>query len=284
MYTSCGWFFNDLAGLETVQILRYAARSMDLYRELGEEPPVEAFLAELSRARSNDPAEGDGRQIWKEQVDGSRPGCMLEGRGPTGRLPAVETPPQTCYRHPDRRGGVICQRCDRPICPDCMHQASVGFHCPECTKQGAQKVVRASQLGDRQPRHQGAHRHQRGRVRRRRRQRAEHQGPVHRGRRADRQRHRPERPPRRGGQRRSGTGSSRPGFLHENLIHIGLNMWVLYLLGQLMEPVLGRLRFALVYGVALIAGSLGVLILSTRTSSPSARPARCSASWARPWR
>ena len=52
------------------------------------------------------------------------------------------------------------------------------------------------------------------------------------------------------------------GFLHENLIHIGLNMWVLYLLGQLMEPVLGRLRFALVYGVALIAGSLGVLLLS----------------------
>ena len=39
MYTSCGWFFNDLAGLETVQILRYAARAMDLYRELGEEPP-----------------------------------------------------------------------------------------------------------------------------------------------------------------------------------------------------------------------------------------------------
>jgi hypothetical protein len=73
MYTSCGWFFNDLAGLETVQILRYAARSMDLYRELGEEPPVEPFLAELARARSNDPAHGDGRRIWVEQVDGSRP-------------------------------------------------------------------------------------------------------------------------------------------------------------------------------------------------------------------
>jgi alpha-amylase/alpha-mannosidase (GH57 family) len=73
MYTSCGWFFNDLAGIETVQILRYAARSMDLYRELGEEPPVEAFLHDLGRARSNDPAAGDGRQIWVEQVDGARP-------------------------------------------------------------------------------------------------------------------------------------------------------------------------------------------------------------------
>ncbi len=53
---------------------------------------------------------------------------------------------QRCYRHPDRRGGVICQRCDRPICPDCMHQASVGFHCPECTRSGRQQVVGARQL------------------------------------------------------------------------------------------------------------------------------------------
>ncbi|HJR23932.1 MAG TPA: DUF3536 domain-containing protein [Acidimicrobiales bacterium] len=73
MYTSCGWFFNDLAGIETVQILQYAARSMDLHRDLGEEPPVEAFLAELALARSNDPNAGDGRRIWVERVDGARP-------------------------------------------------------------------------------------------------------------------------------------------------------------------------------------------------------------------
>jgi alpha-amylase/alpha-mannosidase (GH57 family) len=73
MYTSCGWFFNDLAGIETVQILRYAARSMDLYRELGEEPPVDTFLHDLGRARSNDPTAGDGRKIWTELVDGARP-------------------------------------------------------------------------------------------------------------------------------------------------------------------------------------------------------------------
>jgi hypothetical protein len=53
---------------------------------------------------------------------------------------------RTCYRHPDRRAGVICQRCDRPICPSCMHQASVGFHCPECTRGHGQKVVTARSL------------------------------------------------------------------------------------------------------------------------------------------
>ncbi len=73
MYTSCGWFFNDLAGIETVQILRYAARAMDLYREVGEEPPVDELLDVLARASSNDPAAGDGRQIWAERVDAARP-------------------------------------------------------------------------------------------------------------------------------------------------------------------------------------------------------------------
>ena len=58
----------------------------------------------------------------------------------------VSTQIQTCYKHSDRRAGVVCQRCDRPICPDCMRQASVGFHCPECTKSGAQKIVRPNQL------------------------------------------------------------------------------------------------------------------------------------------
>jgi membrane associated rhomboid family serine protease len=37
-----------------------------------------------------------------------------------------------CYRHPDRETGIRCTRCERPICPQCMVSAAVGFQCPEC--------------------------------------------------------------------------------------------------------------------------------------------------------
>ncbi|MEY2452142.1 MAG: hypothetical protein QOD92_1716 [Acidimicrobiaceae bacterium] len=72
MYTSCGWFFNDLAGIETLQVLRYASRCIDLFDEIGEHPPVDCFLEVLAEAHSNDPEEGDGREIWHRHVDPSR--------------------------------------------------------------------------------------------------------------------------------------------------------------------------------------------------------------------
>src|ERR1035438_2578197 len=71
MYTSCGWFFDDISGIETVQIITYAARVLQLAREaFGElaallEP---AFLARMALAPSNVPAAGDGAKIYKEQV------------------------------------------------------------------------------------------------------------------------------------------------------------------------------------------------------------------------
>lgn len=170
---------------------------------------------------------------------------------------------QTCYRHPDRRAGVRCQRCDRPICPDCMRQASVGFHCPECTKATGQKVVRGAQLV-RRPAvvtnalialnvaifvwGMGSGMTTRDQV--------IYDGGL------------------------IGHGGLTPngfvhgvadgdwwrivtsGFLHANLIHIGMNCLVLYQLGQLLEPALGRLRFGLVYAVSLLSGSFGVLLVS----------------------
>jgi alpha-amylase/alpha-mannosidase (GH57 family) len=71
MYTSCGWFFDDISGIETVQVITYAARVLQLAREVfGElaallEP---AFLDRLAEARSNVAAAGDGAKIYQEQV------------------------------------------------------------------------------------------------------------------------------------------------------------------------------------------------------------------------
>jgi alpha-amylase/alpha-mannosidase (GH57 family) len=71
MYTSCGWFFDDISGTEAVQVIAYAARVLQLARELSQEmaAPLEtAFLARMAEARSNVAKAGDGAQIYKEQV------------------------------------------------------------------------------------------------------------------------------------------------------------------------------------------------------------------------
>jgi hypothetical protein len=115
MYTSCGWFFNDLAGIETVQVLRYAARLLDLLDELDEPAPVDEFLAVLARARSNQPEEGTGADIWHRHVLPSRVDAeravahialldLLEHRDAPSRVGGHEVVERT-VRH--RRSGAV---------------------------------------------------------------------------------------------------------------------------------------------------------------------------------
>lgn len=68
MYTSCGWFFHDLAGIETIQVLRYAGRAIQLSQETLDRDLEAAFLERVELARSNDPAVGSGRTIYEKYV------------------------------------------------------------------------------------------------------------------------------------------------------------------------------------------------------------------------
>jgi membrane associated rhomboid family serine protease len=175
----------------------------------------------------------------------------------------VTTEVQTCYRHSDRRAGVRCQRCERPICPSCMNQASVGFHCPECVKGAGQKVFTARTMpssanpivtttlvamnvaiyvvsslgaGLTAPSFQvqldyaliGQGLSSEGLL-----------GVAE------------------GEWYRLISG----GFLHGSLVHLGFNMFVLWVLGKQLEPALGRVGFAAVYFASMLAGSFGVMLL-----------------------
>lgn len=65
MFTSCAWFFSDVSGIETVQILRYAARVLDLLEALQQPLPTRAFLTELSTAKSNDARVGTAADLFE---------------------------------------------------------------------------------------------------------------------------------------------------------------------------------------------------------------------------
>jgi len=168
---------------------------------------------------------------------------------------AVLADDTTCYRHHDRAAAVACQRCERPICSQCMTQASVGFHCPECTRAGAQKVIPARTLMNRRSTTvtsilmglniaafvlQGATDGPRstwsfadwGAL----------YGPLV----AD-------------GELWRIVAS---GFVHQGLLHIGLNMYALYLFGPPLERLLGPVRFALAYVSGLLGGAAAVLLFN----------------------
>jgi hypothetical protein len=72
MYTSCGWFFDDLSGIETVQCMQYAARAAELLEAIGGDPAEPDLVERLSGAVSNLADEGDGRRVWERRVRPAR--------------------------------------------------------------------------------------------------------------------------------------------------------------------------------------------------------------------
>lgn len=186
----------------------------------------------------------------------------------------MEASAQVCYRHPNRETNVSCSNCGNPICTDCMTPSPVGMRCPDCANERQQVYTRAditpgpvaaiwreapvttaliainiavfllqiatgSPLGLMTSSVAGWV--------------TEHGvffGPLI----AD------------GEYWRIIT----PGFLHFGLLHIALNMYLLYVLGRMLEPELGAIQMLAVYLTSLIAGSLGAMILEPSTPSAGA--------------
>jgi hypothetical protein len=66
MFTSCAWFFDDIARIETIQVLKYAAFAIELS---GDSERLERGLLDIiGDVKSNDPKEGTARDIWRTQV------------------------------------------------------------------------------------------------------------------------------------------------------------------------------------------------------------------------
>jgi membrane associated rhomboid family serine protease len=167
-----------------------------------------------------------------------------------------------CYRHPSRETNVACSNCGRPICPDCMVSTPVGMRCPDCAGRasGVRRVAPALRSGTPYATYAllainvlvflaelggGGNA-------------ASIEG---------------------GGQLIRDGGLFGPaisndgeyyriltsGFLHAGPLHLLLNMFVLYVLGSLLEPAIGTLRMLAIYFVSMLAGSFGALLLDPDT-------------------
>jgi alpha-amylase/alpha-mannosidase (GH57 family) len=68
MYTSCGWFFHDLSGIETIQIIQYAGRLVQLCTDVFNQDFESHFLQKMAEAKSNIPEYGNGKQIYENHI------------------------------------------------------------------------------------------------------------------------------------------------------------------------------------------------------------------------
>jgi membrane associated rhomboid family serine protease len=165
---------------------------------------------------------------------------------------------EACYRHPNRETGVRCSNCERPICPDCMTSTPVGMRCPECARQRTRVRTMRSAAASGEPvltylligicvvvfigEVAGG---------------ASATGGGF------------------GGSKLFEEGALRgsdvadgdywrlltAGFLHAGFFHLFFNMFSLWILGQLLEPAIGSLRFGLIFFVSVLAGSFGALLV-----------------------
>jgi alpha-amylase/alpha-mannosidase (GH57 family) len=69
MYTSCGWFFDDIARIESLQVMAYAARALQLAGDLGEGRLEKEYRLRLHQARSNDPAARNGAHLYSTKIE-----------------------------------------------------------------------------------------------------------------------------------------------------------------------------------------------------------------------
>jgi alpha-amylase/alpha-mannosidase (GH57 family) len=79
MYTSCGWFFDDISGIETIQVLQYAARVLQLAQECFGDDLEPAFLERLEKAKSNKAEESNGRAVYEKYVRPAKADLMTVG-------------------------------------------------------------------------------------------------------------------------------------------------------------------------------------------------------------
>lgn len=172
-----------------------------------------------------------------------------------GEIPtSPQAQPQVpvCPRHPDREAYVRCQRCGRPTCPECQRPAAVGIQCVDCVSEARRTVRQARTVFG---------------------------GTVTDGRPLATlwiigicavvfvlQSVRP-------GLTRDiafvpALGEQEPwrfltsAFAHGGLVHIGFNMYALWIMGTYLEPMLGRARFVAVYLLSALGGSVFYLLLA----------------------